>query len=150
MKEKIDKVIAGTLSFLMLVITIVVLWGVFTRYFGSGQASWSEELARFLLIWIGVLGAAFVAGKREHLALDLLRMNLSPDKQAKLDKFISLLILGFSLAVLVIGGGQLIYLTHILGQLSAAMRVPMSFVYAVLPISGLLIVFYEINFLTQK
>lgn len=150
MKKALDKFIAGFLSLLMFIITIVVLWGVFTRYLGAGQASWSEELARFLLIWIGVLGAAYVAGKREHLALDLLRMNLPKDRQAKLDKFISVLILGFSLAVLVIGGGQLIYLTQILGQLSPALRVPMSVVYSVIPISGLLIVFYEINFLTKK
>ncbi|SOE22533.1 TRAP-type C4-dicarboxylate transport system, small permease component [Spirosomataceae bacterium TFI 002] len=150
MKAQIDKVIAGILSFLMFVITVVVLWGVFTRYAGAGQASWSEELARFLLIWIGVLGAAFVAGKREHLSLDLLKMNISPDKQHKLDKFISVLILFFAIAVLVVGGGQLIYLTQVLGQLSAAMRIPMSLVYSVIPLSGLLIVFYEIKFLIEK
>lgn len=150
MKAQIDKVIAGILSFLMFVITVVVLWGVFTRYAGAGQASWSEELARFLLIWIGVLGAAFVAGKREHLSLDLLKMNISPDKQHKLDKFISVLILFFAITVLVIGGGQLIYLTQVLGQLSAAMRIPMSLVYSVIPLSGLLIVFYEIKFLIEK
>jgi TRAP-type C4-dicarboxylate transport system permease small subunit len=150
MKTYIDKIIAGVLSFLMLVITVVVLWGVFTRYAGAGQASWSEELARFLLIWIGVLGAAFVAGKREHLSLDLLRMNINPDKQKRLDKFISILILFFAIAVLVVGGGQLIYLTQMLGQLSAAMRIPMSLVYSVIPLSGLLIVFYEIKFLTEK
>lgn len=150
MKAQIDKIIAGFLSFLMFVITVVVLWGVFTRYVGAGQASWSEELARFLLIWIGVLGAAYVAGKREHLSLDLLKMNISPDKQQRLDKFISVLILFFAIAVLVVGGGQLIYLTQVLGQLSAAMRIPMSLVYSVIPLSGLLIVFYEIKFLIEK
>ena len=36
-----------------------VVWGVFTRYVIGEQAKWSEELARFLLIWVSLLGGAW-------------------------------------------------------------------------------------------
>ncbi|MDH3247194.1 MAG: TRAP transporter small permease subunit, partial [Saprospiraceae bacterium] len=67
MRQKIDKVLEHILVALMAINTLDVLWGVFTRYVMGAQASWSEELARFLLIWIGILGAAWASGKNMHL-----------------------------------------------------------------------------------
>ncbi len=68
---------------LMAIMTVDVLWGVFTRYALGQQASWSEELARFLLIWIGILGAAYASGKNYHLAIDLLSPKISAKSAAR-------------------------------------------------------------------
>ncbi|MCB0633369.1 MAG: TRAP transporter small permease [Saprospiraceae bacterium] len=144
MRARIDKIVGNFLVLLMAVITLDVLWGVFTRYILGDQASWSEELARFLLIWIGVLGAAYASGQRMHLAIDLLGPKLEPHKHRRLQRFIDLLILLFALSVLLVGGLRLLYITQVLGQLSPSLRVPMAVVYSVLPISGLLIVYYKI------
>ena len=46
---------------------------------------------------------------------------------------------------LIIGGGNLVYISYLLGQTSAALHLPLSVVYAVLPISGLLIIIYKLN-----
>lgn len=145
MKERIDKYLGHFLVFLMVLITLDVLWGVLTRYAFGSQADWSEELARFLLIWIGLLGAAYAAGQGMHLAIDLLKPQLNPRRQKQLFTFINLLIIVFAIGVLIIGGARLMYLTNILGQLSAALRIPMYVVYAVLPISGLLVVYYKLH-----
>jgi len=59
------------------------------------------------------------------------------------------LIMLFALLVLVIGGSRLVYITFILGQKSPALQVPLAWVYMVLPISGLLIIFYKFNDLIQ-
>ncbi len=145
MKKTIDKYLGIFLAFLMMVMTLDVLWGVFTRYAMGSQADWSEELARFLLIWIGILGAGYAAGQKMHLAIDLLQPKLGKKQQVRLVVFINLLIILFAFFVMVIGGSRLIYLTHTLGQLSAALRVPLSLVYIVVPISGLLVVYYKID-----
>ena len=58
--------------------------------------------------------------------------------------FINLLIIVFAFTVLVIGGLRLMYITQILGQLSAALRIPMTYVYGVLPLSGLLVIYYKV------
>jgi len=133
------------LVILMGIMTLDVLWGVFTRYVMGAQASWSEELARFLLIWIGILGAAYAAGKNMHLAIDLYPQSLSPDKRKRLYIVINSLIILFALAVLVIGGSRLVYVTSTLGQVSAALQLPLSVVYTVLPLSGLLVIYFKLS-----
>lgn len=145
MKAKIDKYLGYILVALMMMMTLDVLWGVITRYAMGSQADWSEELARFLLIWIGLLGAAFASGKGMHLAIDLLQPTLSVLNQRRLTILISLLIIVFVTAVLIVGGLRLMFLTSKLGQLSAALRIPMYIVYMILPISGVLIVYYKLH-----
>ena len=150
MRATIDKILGAFLAVLMAVITLDVLWGVFTRYALGNQASWSEELARFLLIWIGVLGAAYASGKRMHLSIDLLGPKLEKKQQRRLQRFIDMVILAFAVTALVIGGFRLLYITQVLGQLSPALRVPMALVYSVVPLSGLLITFYKTQDILAK
>ena len=149
MRQTIDRYLGIFLAILMAIMTVDVLWGVFTRYAMGNQASWSEELARFLLIWIGILGAAYASGQNMHLAIDLLSDKLNPKKQKRLIALIRIMIIAFAFFVLIVGGFRLLYITQLLGQTSPALQIPMAIVYAVLPISGLLVVYYKINdFLT--
>ena len=151
MRNKIDRFLGIFLALLMAVMTLDVLWGVFTRYAMGSQASWSEELARFLLIWIGILGAAYASGQNMHLAIDLLSEKLNPKKQKRLVALIRILIISFAFFVLVVGGSRLLYITQTLGQTSPALQIPMAFVYAVLPLSGILVVYYKMHdFFTGK
>ena len=145
MRAKIDFYLGRFLVMLMVIMTLDVLWGVFTRYAMGNQASWSEELARFLLIWIGILGAAYASGQNMHLAIDLLSPKLGKDSRRNQDRIIKSLIILFAVAILVIGGFRLIYISHVLGQTSPALQIPMTVVYGVLPLSGLLIVYYKIH-----
>jgi len=145
MKNTINNYVGYFLVALMSIMTLDVLWGVFTRYALGSQASWSEELARFLLIWIGILGAAYASGQKMHLAIDLLKPKLSSSGQKRMAVVINLLIIFFALTVMVIGGFRLIYITNVLGQISPALQVPMYVVYSVLPLSGLLIIYYKIS-----
>ena len=144
MKATIDKYLSYILIFLMAAMTLDVLWGVLTRYLLGSQADWSEELARFLLIWVGILGAAKASGQRRHLSIDLLMPKLGEKSQRRLFFFINIIIIIFALTVMVIGGFRLMYITQVLGQLSAALRIPMYLVYAVVPLSGILVVYYKI------
>ncbi|MCI4670686.1 MAG: TRAP transporter small permease [Bacteroidia bacterium] len=143
MKKIIDKYLGYFLAGLMMLMTVDVLWGVITRYALGGQADWTEELARYLLIWIGLLGAAYASGQNMHLAIDLLMAKLKPKGQSVLFLSINVLIILFAFFVMVVGGTRLLYITQSLGQLSAALRVPIAAVYAVLPLSGLLVIYYR-------
>ena len=68
----LNKGLEALLVFLMSVLVIDVLWQVAARYLLSNPSSFTDELAGFLLIWVGLLGAAYVAGRKEHLAIDIL------------------------------------------------------------------------------
>ncbi|MEQ8704725.1 MAG: TRAP transporter small permease [Phaeodactylibacter sp.] len=144
MRSILNKYVGFFLAFLMAVMTLDVLWGVFTRYVVGSQSPWTEELARFLLIWIGLLGAAYVAGQNQHLAIDILPERLEGAPKKRLQWAIRLLIVGFAASVLVAGGARLVYITYKLGQYSAALQVPLYFVYSIVPASGLLIIFYKL------
>jgi TRAP-type C4-dicarboxylate transport system permease small subunit len=145
MKKKLDKTLGGILVLLMFLMVVSVLWQVFSRYLLNSASSFTEELSRFLFIWIGILGAAYAAGQQTHLAIDILPPKLNPVNRVRLRIGINVLIILFSLTVLVIGGGNLVYVNYLLGQYSAALNLPLSFVYLVVPISGILVIYYKVN-----
>lgn len=145
MKRKLDKILGSLLVFLMAVMVIAVSWQVFSRYILQASSSFTEEIARYLLIWIGILGAAYVAGQQQHLSIDILAPKLNPINRIRLRMGINVLIILFCLTVLVIGGSNLVYLNYLLGQTSAALNIPLGAVYTVIPISGVLVIIYKIN-----
>lgn len=156
MKSKINRILEKLLVFLMVTLVLDVLWQVLNRYlnkFLSGYDiqvptnfyAFTDELAGFLLIWVALLGGAYATGKKEHLAIELLSTKLGKKNKNILSMFINFLILIFSLGVLVIGGTWLVYTRFYLGQVSAAMELPIGLVYLVVPLSGLLISYYVIE-----
>jgi TRAP-type C4-dicarboxylate transport system permease small subunit len=144
MRKTINKIVGSTLSFLMGIMLLSVLWQVFTRYVMGEASTFTEELARFLLIWIGLLGAAYISGENGHLAIDLLPQYLEGENYHKLKQLITLIIIIFVVVAFIIGGGQLVYISYILDQTSAALQIPLAYIYLILPVSGLLICYYKI------
>jgi TRAP-type C4-dicarboxylate transport system permease small subunit len=128
----------------MAVLVIDVLWQVFSRYVLNTPSSFTDELAGFLLIWVGLFGGAYVAGKNEHLAIDLLLQKSPPKRQKSIKLFINISILLFAVFVMVAGGIWLVYTRFLLSVRSAALELPLGYVYIVLPVSGLLIAYYMI------
>jgi TRAP-type C4-dicarboxylate transport system permease small subunit len=128
----------------MSAMVIKVLWQVFSRYILTNPSSFTDELARYLMIWVGVLGAAYVAGKGNHVAITYFSEKMSPANLKKTQVFINLTILVFAVLGMLIGGVRLVYITLVLEQLSPALKIPLGVVYSVIPISGILIIFYKI------
>ena len=148
-KNNIDIILKWLLVFIMATMTLNVLWQVFSRFLLQDPSSFTEELARYMLVWLGILGAAYVAGQKMHLAIDLLSTKLHGKSKVYLDIFINLAILLFAFIVMVIGGIRLVTITLSLNQISAAMQVPLGYVYTVVPLSGVLMTFYAIYFLVK-
>lgn len=149
LRNKIDRVLEYFLVTIMSLLVIDVLWQVTSRYILSSPSSFTDELAGFLLIWVGLFGAAYVTGKQEHLAIDLLIQKSKPARRKKLENMINIFILLFALFVLVVGGSWLVYTRFILGVKSAALQLPLGYVYLVLPISGLLVAYYSVDNIIQ-
>jgi TRAP-type C4-dicarboxylate transport system permease small subunit len=145
MRKLVEKSLEWFLVFLMSILVIDVLWQVFSRYVLNAPSSYTDELAGFLLIWVGILGAAYVAANREHLAIDLLLQRSSPERKYKLEIIIAVCIIIFSVTVLIIGGTWLAYTRFYLSVQSAALGLPLGIIYLVLPISGILITYFDID-----
>ena len=144
-KLTLDKIIETLLVVIFGLVVIDVVWQVVSRYVVGQSSSFTEEFARFALIWLTVLGAAYINGSKEgHLSMDFLLSKLPEQKKVKRQKAIQILMALFALIIMVVGGGNLVYITLSLGQISSALQVPLGFVYAIVPISGVIIIFFSI------
>lgn len=145
LRVRVDKILANFLVIIMTVMVLNVLWQVASRFLLGSPSSFTDELARYLMIWVGILGAAYVSGRNMHVAIDVFPKRLNQKMQKKLKLIVRLFIILFCLGAMVIGGSRLVYITHVLDQNSPALQVPLSLVYVVIPISGLLVMYYKIS-----
>jgi TRAP-type C4-dicarboxylate transport system permease small subunit len=150
LKKNTDNVLKWFVIIIMAAMTINVLWQVFSRFILQSPSSFTEELARYMLVWLGILGASYVAGQKMHLAIDLLSTKLKGKSKSAVEIVIQSCIFIFSLFVMVIGGIRLVTITLALNQISAALQIKLGYVYLVLPISGLLMMFYAFYYIMQE
>ena len=147
--KKINRFIEVSLVIIFALLVLDVLWQVFSRYLLNTSFSFTEEFARFALIWLSILGAAYLNAKREHLSMDFLYQKFPPKTQKKVAVLIEVLIFLFALVVMVIGGFNLVYTTLHLEQLSGTLRIPLGYIYAILPFSGLLIMYFSVYHISK-
>ncbi|MDO4328122.1 MAG: TRAP transporter small permease [Lachnospiraceae bacterium] len=141
-KKCMTKLLAAIATVLLSVMTLLVLYQVFTRYVLNSPAAFTEELVRYFLIWTGFIGAAYAFVTREHMCLVLIRSSLSPAGNRILMIFIDALILVFAIFVITIGGFKLAASAE--KVYSALLGIPRSLVYSMAPISGLFIIVAQI------
>lgn len=122
---------------------VTVSWQVFSRYILNKPSTSTDELARFMLVWLVLLGAAYCVGKKSHLAIDLLSMGSSIKIRRWFNLYVDLMILGFTLFVMVYGGFRLLASIASSNGISPAMQMPLEYLFMILPVSGLLMAAYS-------
>jgi TRAP-type C4-dicarboxylate transport system permease small subunit len=141
-RRRLDAWVGGLVAVLMAVALLVVLWQVASRYLVRAPSSFTEELVRFLLIWIAIVGGAYAAGQNQHMACDFVPDRWPARRRAAVACLVQALIGIFGAVVLLYGGGRLVALQQELGQRSAALDLPLWAVYLALPLGGLILVLY--------
>lgn len=133
----------------MALLVVDVVWGVLTRYALGQQAKWSEELARFLLVWVALLGGAVAFGTKAHLGVDYFVNQLHPAARKLTAVIAHLVVLFFAGEVLLRGGASVVSEALILEQTTPALGWKMGYVYLALPISGLFVMLYTLENLVE-
>lgn len=146
----VDFFLSRFLAALMALMVVDVTWQVVSRFIVRRPSSFTEEVATFLLIWIGLLGSAYALRRKAHLGVDVLVNRLSGRARDAAEIFVYLCVMVFAAMVLIWGGLRLVYISFHLNQVSAALRVKIGYVYLVLPITGVLFIFYSAYFLAEK
>ncbi len=150
---KFKKTITVALNLILIVavglLVADVVWGVFTRYVMGGQAKWTEELARFLLIWISLLGGAVAFGTKGHLGVDFFVGKLHPDARKLMALAVHLVVLVFAGAIFVYGGGRLVADALAMEQMTPALGWKMGHVYLALPIAGIFMLLFTLENLVE-
>jgi len=145
--DGITRIVSVFLILLMAAMVLDVTWQVFTRFILKNPSRFTEELAGFLLIWIGLLGSGYAYRIKAHLGIDILTSKLSGTKKRISEIIIEGVVFIFALFVLVIGGWRLVDLTFTLKQISPVMGISMGIVYLVLPLTGILFMYYSVYFI---
>jgi TRAP-type C4-dicarboxylate transport system permease small subunit len=123
-------------------IFVIILFTVFSRYLFNYVLSWSEEVPRYLLVWIGFLGAALAVDCKDHIGFDYVFNKFSPRAREVLNVFLNL-------GIALIGLIMLIYGIEFVKLFGADWMESIPFTnvwfYTALPISGALILLFVLR-----
>ena len=128
------RVLYWTLVVMVSVMTVLVIIQVLLRYIFFYSLSWSEEVARYLMIWVSFLAAALAVQKGLHIGMESLIIRLSPAVRRKVNVLTKSAVLIF-LLYLTLGGFKIAWLVR--EQSSPALFLSMSYAYAAAGAGGL-------------
>jgi len=133
----LERLLDGLMAIALVVMLCSMVYQVFGRYVLDHAPSWSEELARYLMVWLTMLGSAAVLRSGGHISVTTLVDALGPAALA--------VVLAMRDAAMVAASGVLAWWGILFAQMnsvqeSAAMEIPMSIPYAALPVGAGLIV----------
>ncbi len=126
---------------LVAAVVATMTWGVFSRFVLHAPLAWSEELSRYLLVWLSFLGASVAFRRGLHMGMDAL-VNRFPDLARRVLRTCGLLIVFSVLVVICITGTQLAL--FVAPQRSPALRISMSGPYLAVPVASALMVVHTV------
>lgn len=124
---------------LMIALCTVIFVGVYTRYVMGQAVPWSDEVARYLFIWMSFLGAAVAVRRRLHYVVHLI-----VDRFEKKAKFAAgllswVIVMGFSVFLTIQG---IRVMEGVSVQVSPALELTLSWVFLAIPVHGVLSFIY--------
>lgn len=142
LRTGILKVLGVVIVALFAVMTMIGTYQIVTRYFFKRPSTVSEELLTYAFTWMALLASAYVFGRRDHMRMGFLADKLTGPARKCLEVAIDLLTCSFAGIVMVYGGIAITRLTMI--QTTASLRVPMGYIYVIVPVSGVLIMIFSL------
>ena len=147
LSRRTNALVEAVLCSLGLLMVVVVAAQVFFRYALNHSLFWSEELARYILVWLTFLGASVAYRRGAHPRIDLWSDRGHPGRDKAIRIGAHLVGMAFFI-LLVLYGAQFAYFVRL--QISPALQLPKWIVMLVLPVSGLLMLLHALAALTEE
>ena len=138
----LDAAVDGICTASCIAIVVISFVAVVCRYAFNNSLVWSEELTRYLFIWIVFLGAAVGVRRRAHIAIDVFMGRLGPLGDSLLTLLERLATVAFA-ALVGIPGWAFVRIG--MSNLSPALEIPMGYVYAAPVVGSVLIALYALH-----
>jgi len=132
LEKAMEYLVASIMFFLVTIVFVQVLF----RYVVQTSLPWTEEMARYLFVWLVFIAASVCVKKEAHLGIDVVVVHFSPRVQRHLYTLSLMASLVFSIVVVYKGYDLL---TRSGSQISPMLHIPMSLVYVIIPISYMVI-----------
>ena len=146
-KNGLDRFLAAVCIIDFIVMVLLTVYQVVVRYVFKSPSSVSEVLARYCFVWLILLSATYVFGQRDHICISFLKDKLQGSARQMIDAIIEVVIIIFSGLVLVYGG--IVITTMNMLQYDSILKIPTGTIYSIIPISGVLIIFYSLYNLVE-
>ena len=141
----IDRVLAAICIITFTGLVVIVSWQVFTREVLNNSAPWTQEAALYTFVVLSAFAAAYVFSERGHIAVEILVEKLRPSLQRVMGVVIELIVIFFFVVAFIIGGSGVA--ENSWGQDISTLPLSVGQVFLVLPIAGVLVVFYSVTHL---
>lgn len=141
-KNVLDKIISTVCVVFFIAMVLLTTYQVITRYFFKSPSSVSEVLTRYLFVWLILLSATYVFGQRDHICINALKNKFDGLSLKIVNIFGECVVIAFSVLVLIYGGASITSINMV--QYDSILKIPTGLVYSIIPVSGVLIVFYSI------
>lgn len=120
----------------------IVTWQVITRFILKNPSTTTEQLARYLFVWVILINASYIFGKRGHMNIGFLLTKMKAFPKLICEIVSEVVTLIFMLCVMAFGG---VFAVQIgIPQMDAALPVSMAIFYSILPLCGIITVIYSI------
>ena len=141
-----EKIVRHALVWMVAIMTIIIIVQVFLRYIFLYSLSWSEEVARYLMIWVSFLGASLALKYGFHIGIEFVTTRIPDKKRVWVNRVARLAIL-FFLVYFTIGGFRLSWAVR--DQDSPALLFSMFYAYVSAPVGGLFMIIQSLNSLLE-
>lgn len=146
-KSVLEKMLEKVVITIMAALVLAVLWQILSRYVLGSASSWSEELAKILLVWGSLLGSAIAYAEKSHLGVDYFVGKLNPLPRSIVALVVHVLVGAGAAYVMIYGGNAVMQNAFTYHQTTAAMRLEWGYVYLALPIAGAFFVIFAAEFI---
>lgn len=140
LKQMIDKAVEWFSIGLVIVMVLLVLWQIVARYLLNSPSSFSEALTRYLFVWLVLVTSTYAFGSRDHMYISALNDRLRGKTRTVVNLLIEVLTILFAACVMVFGGSIITRMQMV--SLDSSLHIPMGIVYAIIPVCGVITVFY--------
>jgi len=133
--DRMNRWIFNLIAVIFGLISLLTIFQVFARYILKNPLVWSEELSRYLMIWIVFLGTAIALRKGLLISVEVIQQ-LVPKMVKKVLEVITVLVNLVLLFILIKYGFGI--MTNLVGQTTGAMDIPVAWTYAAIPVGAIL------------
>ncbi|TQR07487.1 TRAP transporter small permease [Psychrobacillus soli] len=145
--DRLNKVMGYILTLLLAIMTALIFWQVFSRFVVGSSLSWSEELSRFLMIFMIMIGASIALRHNELIAIEILLEKV--ENLSKKVVVITIHIISIVFFVILIKYGYSMAQSFS-NQLAPGLGLSMKYIYLALPLGGILLLLNSLACIVEE
>lgn len=149
--KKLDKAASHieewTLFIIVMAALVALFFNVVLRYGFNYTLAWSEELVRIVIIYSTFVGASVAVRQRAMIRIDAI-VQLFPKLKTGLTFYANILMLFFA-SMMIYYGYKMTHLQYLTHQKTIIMQIPLVIVYAVMPVTGLMVFLRTVQVMIQ-